>query len=551
MKNLSFTGVAMLLFLHFTFAQSGTILPTQADFLNNSTSANVYAVRGVITSTTPGVYSAGVRGQNSGTGGPGVGVWGSHAGSGMGVYGTATNGTGVSGYTNSGTGVSGATTSGFGVFGNSITGTGLFAISTSGKAAVFNVSEGTNYAVDILHAGLGTGFNVRLNNTSNDQPAAIASHDGPGTGLYGISAGGNGLWGISSVAGMSGVIGENNSSGIGVKGRSVSGVGIHASSNSGTAAQVSSISGKAATFNVNEGSNSAVDITHAGWGIGLDIVLSNTGTYTTGIRVSNAGNGPGIVASSVSGDGVYAQAGTDGGYGIGGRFLNVNPASGANGLEGHTNGTGVAGYMRNDNSNGNGAGLVATKTNPYSAAYATTPNVDMEVRHPSQSTLGMTGLRILNTGTNKNNWTLYTANDNGALYLYANGVGKGNFSAVTGAYTNTSDRRLKNSISHYSPTLTNLMKIDVKRYRLNGSDKTEIGLMAQDVLAYFPEIVYTNNDDKGEQFYSMDYSRIGVLAVKALQEQQVVIEQQRAEIDTLKTRMAVLERLVEKSLKNK
>jgi hypothetical protein len=47
-----------------------------------STSHEAVGVLGVVSSSSPGGYSAGVRGINNGTGDPGVGVYGSHAGSG-------------------------------------------------------------------------------------------------------------------------------------------------------------------------------------------------------------------------------------------------------------------------------------------------------------------------------------------------------------------------------------------------------------------------------------------------------------------------------------
>jgi hypothetical protein len=64
---------------------------------NTSTAAGAHGVRGVITSTTPGNSSVAVRGQNNGTGAIGLGVWGSHAGGGFGVYGTSPSGFGVRG----------------------------------------------------------------------------------------------------------------------------------------------------------------------------------------------------------------------------------------------------------------------------------------------------------------------------------------------------------------------------------------------------------------------------------------------------------------------
>ena len=57
---------------------------------------------GQVTSTAPGGFSAAVRGMNAGTGGLGIGVYGSQAGSGWGVYGTSPSGIGVYGSSSSG-----------------------------------------------------------------------------------------------------------------------------------------------------------------------------------------------------------------------------------------------------------------------------------------------------------------------------------------------------------------------------------------------------------------------------------------------------------------
>lgn len=64
---------------------------------NISSVANAYGVEGSISTTSAGTASAGVRGINDGTGAGGVGVWGSHAGSGWGVFGQAPTGYGVVG----------------------------------------------------------------------------------------------------------------------------------------------------------------------------------------------------------------------------------------------------------------------------------------------------------------------------------------------------------------------------------------------------------------------------------------------------------------------
>jgi hypothetical protein len=91
---------------------------------NNSTLALAHAIYGSIPSTSPGGSSTAVRGENKGTGSLGIGVWGSHAGGGWGVYGN----------TVSGMGVLGSSSSGIGVYGSSNSGTGVYAQSSSGDA---------------------------------------------------------------------------------------------------------------------------------------------------------------------------------------------------------------------------------------------------------------------------------------------------------------------------------------------------------------------------------------------------------------------------------
>jgi hypothetical protein len=63
----------------------------------NTPSDAVSGVLGVVEPTTPGGFSAGVRGVNNGTGGIGIGVVGIHKQSGWGVFGQAPSGYGVVG----------------------------------------------------------------------------------------------------------------------------------------------------------------------------------------------------------------------------------------------------------------------------------------------------------------------------------------------------------------------------------------------------------------------------------------------------------------------
>ena len=68
----------------------------------NSRVASAVGVQGVVTNANPADGSTGVRGINNGTGAKGIGVWGSQAGSGWGVYGFSPLGKGIVGETRSG-----------------------------------------------------------------------------------------------------------------------------------------------------------------------------------------------------------------------------------------------------------------------------------------------------------------------------------------------------------------------------------------------------------------------------------------------------------------
>jgi hypothetical protein len=168
----------------------------------NATSDEAVGVLGVVNTTSAGADSAGIRGVNSDTSSAGFGIWGSHAGSGTGIYGYAPWGMGVVGFSPHHTGVRGESEDGWGMYGLSGTGTGVIGLSTSFRG-------------------------VQGQSTS-------------GTGVYGFSPGGFGIEGRSTSS--SGVYGQSTST-IGVEGRSTSGTGVWAQSTSGTGLEGRSTTG--------------------------------------------------------------------------------------------------------------------------------------------------------------------------------------------------------------------------------------------------------------------------------------------------------------------
>ena len=166
---------------------------------NTSTVADAVAIRGVVTSTTPGASSAAVRGINNGTGGSGIGVWGSQNGSGFGVYGTSPTGYGVYGLSTSGFGVvadggSGgvwATTAGAsanGVFGQHTgSGNGVVGWSQTGNGVVGRTLPGT---FDSNRAGvLGWAGGLVLDNDIGDN-AGVRGESASHIGVLGLTSNG-------------------------------------------------------------------------------------------------------------------------------------------------------------------------------------------------------------------------------------------------------------------------------------------------------------------------------------------------------------------------
>jgi hypothetical protein len=162
----------------------------------NSTASNAFAIVGRVTSASPGGSSAAIRGINNGTGGSGIGIWGSQAGSGYGVFGSAPGGIGVFGVSDSGAAVAGEADTGVGGEFSSNSGPALL---VGGPIKV----NGSHPAAFVHTAGSGSYITVIDNPETNDNPNAIllvtnywtAVYNAHPIGVYYI-AGAPGHWAI-------------------------------------------------------------------------------------------------------------------------------------------------------------------------------------------------------------------------------------------------------------------------------------------------------------------------------------------------------------------
>ncbi|MCK4830127.1 tail fiber domain-containing protein [bacterium] len=157
------------------------------------------------------------------------------------------------------------------------------------------------------------------------------------------------------------------------------------------------------------------------------------------------------------------------------------------------------------------------------------------------------GLAINNAGAS-NLWELYS-NTGGDFMLSHGTTIVGFFNGTTGVYTPLSDRRVKTDIKPLNSSLESVKKMNPSTYAMKAyySGKREIGLVAQEVKSHFPELVYETLDDKtGKTIYTVNYNGIAVVAVKAIQEQQEIIEDQSARIDDLEKKIEALQKRMSK-----
>jgi hypothetical protein len=456
---------------------------TSLEGINNTTTSSIAAVRGTVTNVAPGGFSSAVRGINNGTGGLGIGVWGSQAGSGWGVYGVTATGLGV--YGNS----SGA---GYGVYANSNTGTGLSATSTNGPAASISISNNANNSTVLTANTLGNGTVVNVSSTGSG--AGVVSSTGAGfavqgttnqqssAGIYGENTGsGEAVVGIANSGIAGAVVGRNNGAGYGVRGF-VSGnttgtsigvfgqVGLNSGKGRAGRFENTNTANDRNTFEVESNgtgnipdntlgnvssflSNNTNSVSAAVRGevktifgnfgaAGIFGVSSGTGGFGGLFYSSNAtGNGRALVAlTDGNGDAIVANAGKDGdaieanvdgagraiygwvptfSAGKAAEFKNFNTANTSTALSSTTLGNGIAGEFFVDNTNGTSP-AVKGKVNSQFANFGTAG-----VYGESAGTGGFAGL-------------FYASNASGngpALMALANGNGNG----ITANAKNTGD----------------------------------------------------------------------------------------------------------------
>ncbi len=116
----------------------------------------------------------------------------------------------------------------------------------------------------------------------------------------------------------------------------------------------------------------------------------------------------------------------------------------------------------------------------------------------------------------------------------------------TVSYNTTSDRRLKTNIRETAYGLTDLLDIQVADYVFKSTPQHEqTGFIAQQLYEQYPQAVSKGGDNPNEDPWSVDYSKLTPLLVKAIQEQQEIIESQQIEIGAMKSQNRALQSKVD------
>jgi hypothetical protein len=182
-------------------------------------------------------------------------------------------------------------------------------------------------------------------------------------------------------------------------------------------------------------------------------------------------------------------------------------------------------------------GFLTNATNDYSFAMGNSVNV-------SGFSSGAIGYFLNND--EQNSFAVGKFNDNttdsGALFMVGNGGGDTSRSNAFMVYQNgnaflsgnlsqSSDRRLKQDINDLDYGLNEIMKLKPVSYhwKKHPDQPKSLGLIAQEIQPIIKEIVHTAEDE--DQTLSVSYTELIPVLIKAIQEQQVIIESQKLTIN--------------------
>jgi hypothetical protein len=177
--------------------------------------------------------------------------------------------------------------------------------------------------------------------------------------------------------------------------------------------------------------------------------------------------------------------------------------------------------------------------NNYIGIGTTTPVTNFQLVHDQFIPVGGFTLQQV---SNSNRWQFYVSQSTNFLRLFYNDVAMGGFDNTNGNYTPVSDFRLKKNIQPMNNMLNIVMQLQPKTYQMkneNNSNSISYGLIAQEVENVLPDIVTVFKGDDGDGIQDLrmlSYTELIPVLIKAMQEQQVIIEGLSKRIESLESK---------------
>jgi hypothetical protein len=186
-----------------------------------------------------------------------------------------------------------------------------------------------------------------------------------------------------------------------------------------------------------------------------------------------------------------------------------------------------------------GIGMTPTRTLAVESSNASTTFF-----HNSKNTSGDRIATWQLGGSNTNNgssYYLFCDTDNVGVLMVI--YGTGNLANVNNSYGAYSDIKLKENITDATPKLDDLLKVKIRNFNLKGSDIKQIGVVAQELEEVFPSMIEESNDtikdengeyvENGEKTKTVKYSVFVPMLIKAIQEQQIQIEELKNKLNNV------------------
>ena len=219
------------------------------------------------------------------------------------------------------------------------------------------------------------------------------------------------------------------------------------------------------------------------------------------------------------------------------------------GLGHHTNNYlyiygGSAGLIHQDNSGGSNRILIRDSN-----------SIEFEVNGSQRAQIDSNGAFLVGTTTAKNNSNTFEKASGVPLHLVRTGDpsafnslllgygsggstanisirGDGDIENTNNTYMGFSDERIKSNIVDANSQLEDIKKVKVRKYTLDLTGETHIGVIAQELEEAGMSGLVSESEETG--YKSVKYSILYMKAIKAIQEQQAIIEDLQTQINEVK-----------------